>query len=239
VLGASWAVIQPLMMMVVFSLFFGHYAKLPSEGLPYPVFTFAALVPWTYFTSSLGGTSSSMVGNANLVSKVYFPRLLLPIASILGPLVDFAIAMTVLVIMAIAYGVSPTIGLLLLPAFLLLAMVTAFGFGSLLAALNVRYRDFAYVVPYTIQFLLFATPVAYSAQIVPAGAQIYLAINPMTTVVEGFRWALLGTEGPTLAMAGISIGSARRSATPRCDRFAASPGSRASGASTGRSATSR
>jgi len=205
VLGAAWAIIQPIMMMVVFSVVFGHYAKLPSDGVPYPIFTFAALVPFTYFTSALTGSAASLVGNANLVSKVYFPRLLLPIAAAIGPLVDFAIAMVVLAIMMAAYGVSPTIGLVTLPALMLVSIATALGAGALLAALNVRYRDFQYVVPYTVQFLLYATPVAYSAQLVPKGAQAFLGVNPMATVVAGFRWALLGTPAPGPGMVGISI----------------------------------
>jgi lipopolysaccharide transport system permease protein len=205
VLGAAWAIIQPLLMMVVFSVVFGHYAKLPSSGLPYPVFTFAALVPFTYFTSALTGGASSLVGNANLVSKVYFPRLLMPIAAAIGPLVDFLIAMVVLAIMIAAYGVSPSIGLVALPALLALAIATALGTGALLAALNVKYRDFQYVVPFLVQFLLYATPVAYSAQLVPKSARDFLGINPMATVVDGFRWGLLGTKPPSLLMVAISV----------------------------------
>lgn len=208
VLGAAWAIIQPLMLMLVFTVVFGHYAKLPSNGLPYPVFTFAALVPVTYFTSALSNAAGSMVSNSALVSKVYFPRLLLPISAVLGPLVDFTIAMVVLVIMVALYGASPTIGLVAIPALILLALVTALGAGALLAALNVRYRDFQYVVPYMVQFLLYATPVAYSAQLVPKSVQQFLGINPMAIVVAGFRWALLGTPAPGLVMVGLSVGVA-------------------------------
>ncbi len=207
-LGAGWAVIQPLMLMLVFSVFLGHFAKLPSDGLPYPVFTLAALVPWLYFTSAIGGSAECLTSNVNLVSKIYFPRLLLPIAATVGPLVDFSIAMVVLVGLIIVYGVTPSIGLVALPALLLLACATAFGAGTLLAALNVRYRDFRYVVPFLIQFLLFATPVAYSAQLVSGDANVLLGLNPMSSVVEGFRWAMLGTGAPPLAGVCVSVGVA-------------------------------
>lgn len=204
VIGAAWAIIQPILMMVVFSVVFGHYAKLPSGGLPYPVFTFAALVPFTYFTSALTGGASSLTGNSNLVSKVYFPRLLMPISAAIGPLVDFAIAMVVLAVLIAAYGVSPSIGLVALPALMVLAIATALGAGALLGAMSVKYRDFQYVVPFLVQFLLYATPVAYSSELVPKSAQGFLALNPMATVVDGFRWALLGTEPPGLVVVGIS-----------------------------------
>jgi homopolymeric O-antigen transport system permease protein len=205
VLGAAWAIIQPVLMMVVFSVVFGHYAKLPSNGLPYPVFTFAALVPFTYFTSALSGGASSLLSNSNLVSKVYFPRLLIPISATIGPLVDFFIAMVVLAIMIAAYGASPSIGLVTLPALMVLAFATALGAGTLLAAMNVRYRDFQYVVPFLVQILLYATPVAYSAELVPKSAQNFLGLNPMATVVAGFRWGLLGTAPPSLLMVSLSV----------------------------------
>jgi lipopolysaccharide transport system permease protein len=206
VLGAAWAVIQPLMLMVVFSVFLGHFANLPSRDIPYPLFTFAALVPWTLFNSSLGSASDSMVGNANLVSKVYFPRLLLPLAGILAPLVDYCVAMLVLAGMIIAYGAHPSMGVLVIPLLIVLSQLTAFGVGTLLSALNVRYRDFRYVVPYLMQFWLFATPVAYSAQLVPQDKHVLLGFNPMATVVEAYRWALLGTPAPEWAMVCVSVG---------------------------------
>jgi lipopolysaccharide transport system permease protein len=208
VLGASWAVIQPFMLMVIFSVVFGRYGKLPSNNIPYPVFTYTALVPWTLFASALSAASLSLVGNANLVSKVYFPRLLLPLSAVFGCVVDFLIAFTIIIAMMIYYGVSPTLGVLLIPAFLLLALMTACGIGSWLSALNVRYRDFQYVVPFLVQFWLFATPVAYASSIFPASVQTVLGLNPMVTVVEGFRWALNGTHPPSPTTVALSCGVA-------------------------------
>lgn len=205
VLGAFWAVLQPFLLMVVFSLFFGRLAKLPSSGLPYPVFSFAALVPWTLFSTGMSTAADSMVGNAQLVAKVYFPRLLLPLAAVAVPLVDFGIAMVFLGGMLVFYGVSPSIGLVAIPALVVLALLTAFGVGCLLTALNVRYRDFRYVIPLLIQLWLFATPVAYSAELVPANFRVLYGLNPMVSVAEGFRWALLGTAPPALGTVCASV----------------------------------
>jgi lipopolysaccharide transport system permease protein len=191
-LGAAWAVIQPFFTMVVFSIFFGRLARVPSDGAPYPVFAYAALVPWTYFATALTQSANSLVDHARLITKVYFPRLLVPAAAVLAGLVDFAIAFVVLLGMLLYYGVPITGRILTIPLFLLLASVTALGGGLWLSALNVRYRDVRYAIPFLIQFWLFASPVAYPASLVPAKWRPLFGLNPMTGVVEGFRWALLG-----------------------------------------------
>jgi lipopolysaccharide transport system permease protein len=193
-LGAAWAIIQPFMTMVVFSLFFGRLAKVPSDGIPYPIFSYAALVPWTFFANGLGQSADSLVGNANLINKVYFPRLAIPIATVLSGAVDFALAFVVLLGMMVFYGMAPTLNVLWLPVFLLLAFVAALGVGLWLSALNVQYRDVRYVVPFITQFWLFATPVAYSSTLLSEPWRTLYGLNPMVGVVEGFRWALLGTQ---------------------------------------------
>jgi lipopolysaccharide transport system permease protein len=193
VLGASWAIIQPFFTMVVFSIFFGKLAKVPSDGVPYPIFSFAALVPWTFFAGTLTHTSNSLVGSSNLIKKVYFPRLAIPIATVLSGLVDFAIAFGMLVAMMIWFDVAPTVHALWVPLFLLLALVTALGVGLWLSAMNVQYRDVKYVVPFLTQLWLFATPVAYPSSLLDDKWRAIYALNPMVGVVEGFRWSLLGT----------------------------------------------
>jgi lipopolysaccharide transport system permease protein len=193
VLGASWAIIQPFFTMIVFSVFFGKLAKIPSDGVPYPIFSFAALVPWTFFAGSLTNSSNSLVGSSNLIKKVYFPRLAIPIATVLSGLVDFAIAFGMLVAMMIWFDVAPTVHALWVPLFLLLALVTALGVGLWLSAMNVQYRDVKYVVPFLTQFWLFATPVAYPSSLLDDKWRAIYALNPMVGVVEGFRWSLLGT----------------------------------------------
>lgn len=193
-LGASWAIIQPFFTMVVFSLFFGKLAKIPSDGVPYPIFSFAALVPWTFFATSLTNASNSLVGSSNLIKKVYFPRLAIPIATVLSGLIDFAIAFGMLILLMIWYGVSPSANMLWLPLFLLLALATALGVGLWLSAMNVQYRDVKYVVPFLIQFWLFATPVAYPSSLLDEKWRALYALNPMVGVVEGFRWSLLNTN---------------------------------------------
>ena len=206
-LGASWAIIQPFFTMVVFSLFFGKLAKMPSDGVPYPIFSFAALVPWTFFATSLTNSSNSLVGSSNLIKKVYFPRLAIPIATVLSGLVDFAIAFAMLIGMMLWYGVSVTANVLWLPLFLLLALVTALGVGLWLSALNVQYRDVKYVVPFLTQFWLFATPVAYPSSLLAGKWRAVYALNPMVGVVEGFRWSLLGTKtniGPVLFVSSMT-----------------------------------
>lgn len=193
-LGASWAIIQPLFTMVIFSLFFGHLAKIPSDGVPYPIFSFAALVPWTFFATGLSGASNSLVGSANLISKVYFPRLTIPISTVLSGVVDFAIAFAVLLGMMLYYGIVPTVNVIWLPLFLLLALVTSLGVGLWLSALNVQFRDVRYVVPFLTQAWMFATPIVYPSSMLSEPWRTIYGLNPMVGVVEGFRWALLGTK---------------------------------------------
>jgi homopolymeric O-antigen transport system permease protein len=202
-LGAAWAVIQPFFTMVVFSLFFGRLAKMPSDGIPYPVFAYAALVPWTFFAGSLGHSADSLVGSSNLLKKVYFPRLAIPIATVLSGLADFGIAFLVLIGMMLYYGRMPTVNVIWLPLFLLLACVTALGVGLWLSALNVQYRDVRYIIPFVCQFWMFATPIAYPSSLLSARWRVMYGLNPMAGVVEGFRWALLGTHtgpGPMIAV---------------------------------------
>lgn len=205
VLGAAWAIIQPLMMMVVFSLFFGYLAKVPSDGIPYPIFTFCALLPWQLFAHALTESSNSLVANERLITKVYFPRLIVPIAAVLGGLVDFAVAFVILLLMMLYYGTVPTWAIVTLPGFLLLAVMTALGVGLWLSALNVQYRDVRYTIGFLIQFWLFATPVAYSSSIVPESWRPLYGLNPMAGVVEGFRWALLGKSEPPGALLAVSV----------------------------------
>ena len=215
-LGAAWAVIQPFFTMVVFSLFFGRLAKVPSDDIPYPIFSYAALVPWTFFAQGLTQSSNSLVGSAGLISKVYFPRLVIPISSVLSGLVDFAIAFFVLILMMLYYGLYPTSAVVFLPGLLVLALVTALGVGLWLSALNVKYRDVRYAVPFLTQFWLFATPIAYPSSLLSEPWRTLYAINPMVGVVEGFRWALLGTKtapGPmilvsTLVALALLVGGA-------------------------------
>jgi lipopolysaccharide transport system permease protein len=195
-LGFLWAIIQPLFLMVVFTLFFGNLAQVPSEGIPYPLFSFAGLLPWTLFAEGLTRSTTSMVSNANIMTKVYFPRLIMPLSGILSPLVDFAIAFVILIIMMAYYGFVPTIAIVLLPAFILLAVLTSFAVGLWLSALNVKYRDFQYTLPFLIQLWLFVSPVVYPASMVPQQWQFLYALNPMSGVIEGFRWALFGTNPP-------------------------------------------
>jgi len=194
VLGAAWAIIQPIFTMVVFSLFFGKLAKMPSDGIPYPVFTYAALVPWTFFAHGLSQSSDSLVGSASLITKVYFPRLVIPISSVVSGIVDFVLAFAILLAMMLYYGVVPTVHVMWLPFLLLLAFVTALGVGLWLSALNVQFRDVHYTVPFLTQFWLFATPIAYPSSLLSHPWRTVYALNPMAGVVEGFRWALLGTE---------------------------------------------
>jgi lipopolysaccharide transport system permease protein len=193
-LGVAWAVIQPVMTMVVFSVFFGKLAKLASDGVPYPIFAFAALVPWTLFSNGLTQGTNSLVGNSNLIKKVYFPRLIIPTATVLAGVVDFAIAFAVLLILMVVYGITPTWNIIWLPAFMSLALITSLGVGLWLSALNVEYRDVKYIIPFLSQVWLFATPIAYSSSLLDEPLRTFYGINPMVGVVEGFRWALLGTN---------------------------------------------
>jgi len=191
VLGFAWAIIQPVMMMVVFSIFFGRLAQMPSDGFPYPIFVYAALLPWTFFANSITSSANSLVGSSHLISKVYFPRLIIPLSSIGSGLVDFATATGILLLLMVYYGVSWTLNLLMAPILVAGLAFTALGVGTFLAALNVAYRDFRYVVPFLVQFWMFATPVAYPASLVPAQWQWVLYLNPMAGVIEGFRSTFL------------------------------------------------
>jgi lipopolysaccharide transport system permease protein len=195
-IGAAWAVIQPLLTMLIFSLFFGRLAKMPSNGIPYPLFCLTALIPWTLFSNALTQSANSLVANANLISKVYFPRVCVPIAATLSGIVDFAVGFVLLIAMMLIQGVRPGWRVVWLPAFLLLAIVTALGVGLWLSALNIEYRDVRYVVPFLTQFWLFATPIAYPGSLLHEPWRAVYGLNPMAGVVEGFRWALLGGEGP-------------------------------------------
>src|SRR3984957_13057108 len=193
----AWAVIQPLMTMVVFSLFFGKLAHIPSGGLPYPIFYYAALLPWMYFAASLQSATTTIVDNQRLITKVYFPRLALPISAVASGLIDFGISFLLFVAMMIFYHIRPTAEIVWLPFFLLLAVLTALGVGLWLCALNAIYRDVRYVLPFLVQFWMFASPVAYPSSLVPAKWRLFYGLNPMAGVIEGFRWCLVGQgEGP-------------------------------------------
>ncbi len=191
VLGVVWALIQPVMLMVVFSIFFGKLGKIPSDGYPYPIFVYAALLPWVFFANAISSSASSVVGSANLISKVYFPRLVIPLASIGAGLIDFAIATLVLLLLMIFYGVGWSVNLLAAPVLVVAVLFTALGIGTFLSALNVAYRDFRYVIPFLIQLWMFATPVVYPASLVPERWQWLLYLNPMAGLIEGFRSAFL------------------------------------------------
>src|SRR5262245_58381891 len=193
-IGAGWAILQPFLTMVVFSVFFGRLAEIPSDGIPYPIFTFAALVPWTFFANGLNQSANSLVGSANLITKVYFPRLVVPLATVLSGIVDFVLALIVLLGMMLYYGLMPTINVLWLPFFLLLALAASLGVGLWFSALNVQYRDVRYVVPFFTQLGLFATPIAYPSSLLSEPWRTIYGLNPMVGVVDGFRWALLGTH---------------------------------------------
>jgi lipopolysaccharide transport system permease protein len=193
-LGVGWIVLQPVVSMVVFSLLFGGLLGVPSGEVPYPIFAYAALLPWNYFAGSLTRSSQSLVGSAHIITKVYFPRLVIPISGVVSGLVDFGIAFVVLIGLMVYYGVAPTWAVVWLPGFMLLAMLTALGFGLWLSALNVRFRDVNYLVPFLVQIWMYATPVIYGSTLIPERFRFLLALNPMTGVVEGFRWALLGRQ---------------------------------------------
>jgi lipopolysaccharide transport system permease protein len=204
-LGFLWAIIQPLFMMLIFTSFFGRLARMPSDGVPYPLFVLAALLPWTLFAEGVTRSTSSMITNASIMTKVYFPRLIMPFSGVLSPLVDFAVSLTILVVMMAYYGFVPTLNVIFLPLFILLALATSLGIGLWLSALNVKYRDFQYTIPFMIQLGLFASPVVYPASLVPESYRFLYGLNPMAGVIEGFRWALLGTEMPG-AMILVSVG---------------------------------
>jgi lipopolysaccharide transport system permease protein len=206
VLGAAWAIIQPFFTMVVFSLFFGKLAKMPSDDIPYPIFSYAALVPWTFFANGLSQSSTSLVSSANLIKKIYFPRLVVPISAVISGGVDFILAFAVLLGMMLFYGIVPTAAVVWLPLLLLLALVTSLGVGLWLTAMNVQFRDVRYAVPFLVQAWMFATPIAYPSSLLDEPWRTLYGINPMAGVVEGFRWALLGTEtalGPIVIVSAL------------------------------------
>jgi len=193
-LGVTWIVLQPVVEMVVFSLLFGGLLGVPSGEVPYPIFAFAALLPWNYFQGALTRSATTLVGSANLISKVYFPRLVIPISGVLSGLVDFLVASVVMVVLMIIYQIAPTPAVVLLPFFLLLAVLTALGFGMWLSALNVRFRDINHLVPFIVRVWMYVTPVIYGSSIIPERFRWLMGLNPMSGVVEGFRWALLGNQ---------------------------------------------
>jgi lipopolysaccharide transport system permease protein len=196
VLGAAWAILQPVFTMVVFSLFFGRLARMPSDGLPYPIFSFAALVPWGFFSNGLVAAANSLVGNANLIQKIYFPRLIIPISAVLSGAADFILALAVLLGMMVYYHIWPSIHIVLLPLFTLLAFIASLGVGLWLSAMNVQFRDVRHTVSFLVQAWLFATPIAYPSSLLPEPWRSLYGLNPMAGVTEGFRWALLGTPAP-------------------------------------------
>lgn len=205
VLGGLWAIIQPFFMMVVFTLFFGRLAKIPSDGIPYPIFNYSAMVAWTYFANALGNSGNSLVGNANLVSKVYFPRIIIPLSPILAGLLDFAIAFLVLIAMMLYFHIYPTCMVFLLPLLIVLMISTASGVGMFLSALNAKYRDVRYTITFLVQFWMFASPIVYPSSMVPEKYRLIYALNPMAGVIEGFRSILLGSVAFPTNMVMISF----------------------------------
>lgn len=204
-IGAAWAILQPFLTMVVFSLFFGALAHIPSNGLPYPIFYYSALLPWMYFAGALQNATNTMVDHQRVITKVYFPRLLLPFAAVVSGLVDFGIGFAVFLGMMLYYGIAPGRAILMLPLFLLLAVVTALGVGLWLSALNAIYRDVRYVLPFLIQFWMFASPVAYPSTLIPERWHWLYGLNPMAGVIEGFRWALTGCGAPPSVLLAASL----------------------------------
>lgn len=203
--GTSWAIIQPFIAMIVLSLFFGKLAKMPSEGTPYPIFAYSALVPWTYLVNVLSQSSNSVVSNRAVVTRVYFPRLIIPMTTVMTGLMDFCMAFAMLLVMMLFYGIWPTAAIFTLPFFLLLGIVTALGLGLWLAALNVKYRDIGFTLPFLTQIGFFVTPIAYPSSLVPERWQAIYGLNPMAGVVEGFRWALLGKTEPPGMIFAVSV----------------------------------
>jgi lipopolysaccharide transport system permease protein len=204
-LGIAWAILQPLMTMIIFSVIFGQLAKLPSEGVPYPIYTFAALLPWQLFSFAFSASSNSLVGNERIISKVYFPRLILPLSSIIVGLVDFIFSFAILIILMLAYQVPFTLRLLLIPILILFAILAALSVGFWLSAINVRYRDVRYMVPFITQVWMYASPIAYSSTLIPLEWKWLYGLNPMVGVIEGFRWALLGLNGGDMTTICLSI----------------------------------
>jgi len=209
-LGIAWVLLQPVIAVLIFSLIFGLLLQVPSGDVPYPVFAYTALLPWNYFSGALARSSTSLVGSANLITKVYFPRLIIPMSAVVSGLVDLGVSFVVLIALMAIYGIAPTPAILLLPVFVLLATLTALAFGLWLSALNVRYRDINYLVPFLVQIWMYITPVIYSTTMIPERFRFLLGLNPMTAVVEGFRWALLGAAASSLQapawIYGLSLG---------------------------------
>ncbi len=204
VIGAGWVILQPLLTMAIFTVIFSYFAKIPSDGLPYPVFAYAALLPWNYFSQAMTRSGNSLVGNAQLITKVYFPRLIIPLASTVTPAVDLLVSFVPLLGLMIWYGVSPSRGVLALPLFFLLALITALSVGLWLSPINVKYRDVGYVIPFLIQFWMYASPVVYPVSLVPERWHLLYSLNPMAGVIEGFRWALLGKVTPDFRVMAVS-----------------------------------
>jgi lipopolysaccharide transport system permease protein len=204
VIGVAWSVLQPLANMLIFSAVFGFLARIPSDGVPYPIFAYAALLPWTYFAQAVTSTGNSLVGDAGLIRKVYFPRLIIPLASVVRPLIDFVPSLVILLGMMMWYGMAPTWRLAAFPAFLLLAVVTALAVGLWLSALNVRYRDVGYTIPFLVQCWMFASPIVYPASLIPERWQFLYSLNPVAGIIGGFRWSLLGTDPPRLDLLAAS-----------------------------------
>lgn len=206
IIGVVWAILRPLLSMVIFVIVFGHIAKLPSEGVPYPIFVFAAMLPWTFFATAFSNASNSLVSNSNLISKVYFPRLIIPAASIIVATIDFLISFVILIALMIWYQYLPSWHFLTIPLFLLLGFFTALGAGLYISALNVKYRDFRFMIPFIVQLGLYISPVGFSTTIVPEKYQILFYLNPMVAVIDGFRWAITGGETAfNLTELGISV----------------------------------
>jgi lipopolysaccharide transport system permease protein len=205
-IGAAWAILQPVVTMAIFTVIFGKFAKIPSDGVPYPLFSYTALLPWVYFAQALSRSGVSLVGDANLIKKVYFPRLVIPLASAVTPLVDFCLAFSVLLGMMLWFGVTPRWGVLVLPVFLFLALATALSVSLWLAPLNVRYRDIRHALPFLVQVWMYASPVAYPVSIVPEQWRLLYGMNPLVGIIEGFRWALLGKESPDFTVMIASTG---------------------------------
>ena len=203
-IGASWAIFQPALTMVIFTVIFGNLAKIPSDGLPYAVFAYTALVPWTYFSQALSRAGACLVGDAHLITKVYFPRLIIPLVAVMTPAVDFLFSFLLLLGLVAWFGIAPTWGLLALPLFLLLAMITALAVGLWLSPVNVRYRDVGHTIPFLTQVWMFASPVVYPVSLVPESWRLLYSLNPMVGVIEGFRWALLGKENPDFTVMLVS-----------------------------------
>lgn len=202
--GAGWAILQPLVTMVLFTVVFGYLAKMPSDGLPYPVFAYTALLPWTYFSQALSRSSNSLVSSSNLITKVYFPRLIVPLAAVVSPMVDFAVAFLILAAMMVWFQITPTVGIVALPFFLMLCLLTALSLALWFSALCVKYRDVSVVIPFLVQVWMYASPVAYPVSVIPERWRLLYSLNPMVGVIEGFRWALLGKAAPDFTVIAVS-----------------------------------